>query len=353
MGMFNNKDKDFEIVEKDNSIDVDVMVPEQIQQTVTAKVQKPQTETLKSLDSVVMVTNQNNGNGNGNMNVNNQDKPPQKLLRSQRNQEQQTSKKQFGVITNNKVRVVKRGAIGVMKNQQTTLRKINKSVKLDNLEQEVSKESLPFIQAPDPFIVFGNNQQEELKFQSLFSKILNFGMLSMFTDLTDQSSKISLLLVLKQVKQIAGKDLYKVVFKVENPKYATNQIYYGAEFAVNGGATEISANEVNFISFGKSVLLKNVFLLLSIMNKYTRNLVSLDFLNETKNSEGLDFNGQAKSSMVEFIQTILSLTNSQVSHQDTSQTQVILKGSEEENKNELIGSSNDKQGEFDLFDDED
>jgi hypothetical protein len=166
------------------------------------------------------------------------------------------------------------------------------------------------------FISFGQNQGMDLQYQNLLSKILNFGMLSMFTDLTDQSTKISLMLILKQDKQIAGKDIYKVIFKVENPKYVTGVIYYGAEFAVTAGVMSPNPNQVDFISFGKSVILENLLNLLSIQQDVVDSRKSLTHMNNTKNSEGLDFNQQSKASMVEFIQTILSLTQSEMNGKD-------------------------------------
>lgn len=162
------------------------------------------------------------------------------------------------------------------------------------------------------FISFGVNRATDLQYQGLLSKILNFGMLSMFTDLTDQGSKIYLMLVLKQDRQVAGKDVYKVIYRVDNPKYVTGSIYYGAEFAVNAGITDPNPNQIDFISFGKSVMYDNLLGLLSIDHDVGNNRTSLDFINTTQNSEGLDFNGQSKSAMVEFIQTIMSLTQSEV-----------------------------------------
>ena len=88
------------------------------------------------------------------------------------------------------------------------------------------------------FVSFGVDKGTDMQYQNLLSKILNFGMLSMFTDLTDQATKISLMLVLKQEKQIAGKEIYKVIYKVENPKYVTGCIYYGVEFAVTAGVLD-------------------------------------------------------------------------------------------------------------------
>ena len=164
------------------------------------------------------------------------------------------------------------------------------------------------------FIIFGDNQEEELKYQLLLSRILNLGMLSMFTDLTDQETTISLLLVLKQIEQIAGKDLFKVIFKIENPKYATGAIFYGAEFAVEG-SQGTTANEIDFISFGKSVLLRNVLNLLSLDKKFKDNLGRLDFLNQNRDAQGRDFSGQSKAAMVEFIQTILTITGNAQSPQ--------------------------------------
>ena len=162
------------------------------------------------------------------------------------------------------------------------------------------------------FISFGVNRATDLQYQGLLSKILNFGMLSMFTDLTDQGSKIYLMLVLKQDRQVAGKDVYKVIYRVDNPKYVTGSIYYGAEFAINAGITDPNPNQIDFISFGKSVMYDNLLGLLSIDHDVGNNRTSLDFINTTQNSEGLDFNGQSKSAMVEFIQTIMSLTQSEV-----------------------------------------
>lgn len=172
------------------------------------------------------------------------------------------------------------------------------------------------ISAGDPkmpkFISFGMNQGMDLQYQNLLAKILNFGMLSMFTDLTDQGTTISLMLVLKQDKQIAGKDIFKVIFKVDNPKYVTGTIFYGAEFAVNAGLLNPNPNQIDFISFGKSVILENVLKLLGIDRQMAERPASLAHVNSAKNSEGLNFNGQSKSAMVEFIQTILSLTQSEL-----------------------------------------
>ena len=158
------------------------------------------------------------------------------------------------------------------------------------------------------FNSFGKNQAEDMKYQKLLSKLLNFGMLSMFTDLTDQATKISLLLVLRQDRQIAGKEIFKVIYKVDNPKYATGTIYYGAELAVPFGLTEANINKIDFITFGKSVFLDNVLKLLSIDQNIFQNRGQIDFMNTTKNPQGQNFNGQSKSAMVEFIQTILSVT---------------------------------------------
>lgn len=216
-------------------------------------------------------------------------------------------------------------------NQGSTLNKPQDITKLQPLN--TSQTSTTNVSVQSNFVSFGMNPDEELKFQSLFSKILNYGLLSMFTDLTDQKTNINLLLVLKQIKQIAGKDIYKVVFKVDNPKYATGSIYYGAEFAIPAGFNSAEPNEVDFISFGKSVILNNVLNMLSIDQSFMQSLKDLGFLNDTKNKEGLDFSSQAKAAMVQFIQTILSLTG--VKSNNGNQNQGT------ENNNELIGSSNE------------
>jgi hypothetical protein len=201
------------------------------------------------------------------------------------------------------------------------------------------------VSAQSNYVTFGMNPEEELKFQSLFSKILNYGLLSMFTDLTDQKTTINLLLVLKQKKEIAGKDVYKVVFKVDNQKYATGSIYYGAEFAIPAGFTSAEPNQIDFISFGKSVILKNVLEMLGIDQSFLKSINDLSFLNDTKDAQGLDFSSQSKAAMVQFIQTILALTGTGSAGQGQGQGQ----GQGGENGNELIGSSNGKDDIIDFF----
>ena len=197
------------------------------------------------------------------------------------------------------------------------------------------------------FVSFGVDKGTDLQYQNLLSKILNFGMLSMFTDLTDQATKISLMLVLRQDRQVAGNDIYKVIYKVENPKYVTGAIFYGAEFAVKAGVVDPNPNQIEFLSFGKSVILNNLLSLLSIDQDIVNSRLSLNHVNETKNTEGLDFNGQSKSAMVEFIQTILSLTQSELNNKKGH-----MKDCDEDKKNKakekdepLIGSSS---GSFDF-----
>ena len=157
-----------------------------------------------------------------------------------------------------------------------------KSVSIDNTQKPVELTPLNSqnidggrISGPR-FISFGIDKASDLQYQNLLSKILNFGMLSMFTDLTDQGSKISLMLVLKQDRQIAGKEIYKVIFRVDNPKYVTGTIFYGAEFAVNAGVTDPNPNQIDFISFGKSVLFDNLLGLLGIDQDVAENRASLD-----------------------------------------------------------------------------
>lgn len=193
------------------------------------------------------------------------------------------------------------------------------------------------------FVSFGVDKGKDLQYQNLLSKILNFGMLSMFTDLTDQATKISLMMVLRQDKQVAGNDIYKVIFKVENPKYVTGVIYYGAEFAVKSGVVDPNPNQIEFLSFGKSVILSNLLSLLSIDQDVVDNRKSLNHVNDTKNSEGLDFNGQSKSAMVEFIQTILSLTQSELKDKKKSMEDCDedKKPSKKPKDEPLIGSSAD------------
>ena len=216
-------------------------------------------------------------------------------------------------------------------------REAKRSVRL----QPLNNTGAPRANASGPrFISFGQNQGQDLQYQNLLSKILNFGMLSMFTDLTDQSTKISLMLVLKQDKQIAGKDIFKVIYKVDNPKYVTGTIYYGAEFAVTSGVTNPNPNQIDFISFGKSVILENLLKLLSIDQDVARARASLNHMNDSKNKEGLDFNGQSKSSMVEFIQTILSLTQSELGEGKGAKEDCPDKdkGMPKKNESTLIGS---------------
>lgn len=232
-------------------------------------------------------------------------------------------------------------------NNQSTLNKPQNLEQLQPLNQTgtstgASKGSTTSnVSSQSNFVTFGMNPEEELKFQSLFSKILNYGLLSMFTDLTDQKTTINLLLVLKQKKEIAGKDVYKVVFKVDNQKYATGSIYYGAEFAIPAGFNSAESNEVDFISFGKSVILKNVLDMLAIDQSYLKSLNDLSFFNDTKDAQGLDFSSQAKAAMVQFIQTILALTGVNNAGQ--------RQGQSNENNNELIGSSNNKDDMIDFF----
>lgn len=233
-------------------------------------------------------------------------------------------------------------------NNQSTLNKPQPIQKLQPVNSGLSSSSSNTnntTNAPleSNFVTFGMSPEEEIKFQSLFSKILNYGLLSMFTDLTDQKTTINLLMVLKQKKEIAGKDVYKVVFKVDNQKYATGSIYYGAEFAIPAGFSSAEPNEVDFISFGKSVILKNVLDMLSINMSYLKSLKDLGFLNDTKDAQGLDFSSQAKSAMVQFIQTILALTGADNGNASGLQNQG------NENNNELIGSSNTND-DIDFFD---
>lgn len=196
------------------------------------------------------------------------------------------------------------------------------------------------------FVSFGVNKGTDMQYQNLLSKILNFGMLSMFTDLTDQATKISLMLVLKQEKQIAGKEIYKVIYKVENPKYVTGCIYYGVEFAVTAGVLDPNPNQIDFISFGKSVILSNLLSLLSIHESVIGSRASLDHVNNTKNAQGLDFNSQSKSAMVEFIQTILSLAQSETKvKKEKEPCDEPKKTVKKEEDNTLIGASS---GEFDF-----
>ena len=168
----------------------------------------------------------------------------------------------------------------------------------------------------------------------------------MFTDLTDQATKISLMLVLKQEKQVAGKEIYKVLYKVANPKYVTGAIYYGVEFAVTAGVLDPNPNQIDFISFGKSVILNNLLSLLSIHESVLDTRASLDHVNNTKNSEGLDFNSQSKSAMVEFIQTILTLAQGEKKPKKMEEPcDEPEKTVKKEEDNTLIGSSS---GEFDF-----
>lgn len=195
------------------------------------------------------------------------------------------------------------------------------------------------------FISFGVDKATDLQYQGLLSKILNYGMLSMFTDLTDQATKISLMLVLKQETQIAGKDIYKVLFRVDNPKYVTGTIYYGCEFAVTAGQMSPGPNEIDFISFGKSVILSNLLSLLSIEQAVVDGRASLAHVNETRNARGLDFNSQSKAAMVEFIQTILTLAQSESSKKPKEDCEEPAKAAEAVQDSTLIGSSS---GEFDF-----
>ena len=189
------------------------------------------------------------------------------------------------------------------------------------------------------FNSFGKNQADDMKYQKLFSKILNFGMLSMFTDLTDQSTKISLLLVLRQDRQIAGKEIFKVIYKVDNPKYATGTIFYGAELAVPFGMTEPNINKIDFISFGKSVFLENLMKLLSIDQNVFQNRGQIDFMNTTPNAQGLNFNGQSKSAMVEFIQTIISVTQTGSKNQKKEDCETDGNTIKKNDDSTLIGSN--------------
>lgn len=219
-----------------------------------------------------------------------------------------------------------------------TLSKLPKNEK--KMQIMIPEQSTQTIKKKERFIIFGENQEEEIKYQLLLSRILNLGMLSMFTDLTDQETTISLLLVLKQIEQIAGKDLFKVIFKIENPKYATGAIFYGAEFAVEGSqGIMTNANEIDFISFGKSVLLRNVMNLLSLDKKYLQKADRLDFLNKNRDGQGRDFSGQSKAAMVEFIQTILTITGNAQNSEDTksqqTQDNVIQQINKEESQNGL------------------
>jgi hypothetical protein len=198
------------------------------------------------------------------------------------------------------------------------------------------------------FVSFGVDKGTDLQYQNLLSKILNFGMLSMFTDLTDQATKISLMLVLRQDRQVAGNDIYKVIYKVDNPKYVTGTIFYGAEFAVKAGLVDPNPNQIEFLSFGKSVILSNLLSLLSIDQDVVNNRLSLNHVNDTKNTEGLDFNGQSKSAMVEFIQTILSLTQSELNNKKSPMKEDCdenHKAPKKEKDEPLIGSSS---GAFDF-----
>lgn len=223
-------------------------------------------------------------------------------------------------------------------NVQTTQIVRQETVRLEPLNQQNVDAGQP--KGPR-FISFGIDKGSDLQYQNLLAKILNFGMLSMFTDLTDQATTITLMLVMKQDQQIAGKEIYKVIFKVQNPKYVTGEIFYGTEFAVTAGELDPNPNQIDFISFGKSVILDNLLGLLSIKEEQFNSRVSLAHVNETRNAENLDFNSQSKSAMVEFIQTILTLA------QGESKKQIMAKEDcEDENKpakkehdNTLIGSA--------------
>lgn len=245
---------------------------------------------------------------------------------------------QTRVNRSNENRQPKRRNNGQMaQNNAETLQTIEKeSVSLQPLNEQNVDAGQP---SGPRFISFGMDKAVDLQYQNLLAKILNFGMLSMFTDLTDQATKIELMLVLKQDRQIAGKEIYKVIFAVNNPKYVTGKIFYGTEFAVTAGVLDPNPNEIDFISFGKSVILGNLLGLLSIKQSMVENRASLAHVNETRNKENLDFNSQSKSAMVEFIQTILALAQSETKQkaqkEECNEPQEVVKKEEDST---LIGS---------------
>lgn len=199
----------------------------------------------------------------------------------------------------------------------------------------------PVRQSAPKFIAFGKDQMNELKFQNLLSKILNYGLLNMFTDLTDQATRISLVTVLKQIQQIAGKDIYKVIFKVMNNKYSSGATYYGVEFAISGGMNNGNGEDIDFISFGKSVILRNVLNMLSLNERDMNSSGDLTLLNTTLDAAGHDFSSQSKTAMIQFINTILNLTGSR-----SSPSNSVTK--EKPSSLIMIGSGNKEDTDVDL-----
>lgn len=171
-------------------------------------------------------------------------------------------------------------------------------------------------------IPIGMNNQEKIKFQNLFSQILGLGVFNIFDSLINESSKIDLMLVHKTPLNNIGKDLYKIIYTVQNQHYMTGKLYYGVEIAVPIGFFSVKANEVDLISFGKSVFLDNIYQLLKIdKSQISGQINNLKNLNKTRNNKGNDFSQQSKLKIIQTLKNISTLNKNSIQMNNHKQQQ--------------------------------